>query len=223
MKPKLVAFDMDGVLVKFEGADNSWDLIRSIYGIPSLWKDYRDGKLTREEARDREYAFWREKGITESGLRKELAGRFTFVEGAEEVVKALKEGGVAVAIISDGVCMVAEEVARKLGVRDFACNRIVFGEDGFAKDTQPTHPAPNIMVSKALALREFAAKAGVGLDECAVVGNTKEDIEMLREAGFSVAFDPRDDEVRGAANVVVESRDLKDILEHLQDSSGKAE
>jgi phosphoserine phosphatase len=51
------------------------------------------------------------------------------------------------------------------------------------------------------------------LSECAFVGDGWNDIPVLSTAGFSVAFHPKLDEVRQAADVAIESGPVTRLLE----------
>ena len=214
MKYKLVAFDLDGTLGEC-GAENSWDLIRKVFGIPNLWEKYRAGLVTREEAMRGEYAFWRYKDAKKEKLQKLFQERYHLAKGAKETVDALKKKGIKVVIISDGPCLAVKRVARELRIRDFACNRIVFDSAGYAVETKPIHPTGDIRVSKALSLRDFARRFGFKPEECIAVGNDMEDSRMFREAGFSIAFNPKEEKIRHLVDKVVQSGDLSDILKHM--------
>ncbi|MFQ5647766.1 MAG: HAD family hydrolase [Candidatus Aenigmatarchaeota archaeon] len=211
MKYKLVAFDLDGTLGECE-AESSWELIRKVFGIPNLWQDYLAGLVSREEAMKGEYEFWRYKDATKKKLQKLFQEKYRLVRGAKETIEVLKKK-VKVVIISEGPCLAVSRIAKELWVKDIACNRIVFDSAGYAIETKPIHPSPNVRVSKALALKDFAGKFGLKLKECAAVGNDIEDSEMFKTAGFSIAFRPKDEKIKHLADAVV--NDLKDIPRYL--------
>ena len=214
MKFKLVAFDLDGTLGECE-AESSWELIRKVFGIPNLWEKYRSGLVSREEAMKGEYSFWRYKDAKKEKLQKLFQESYRPVKGAKETVEALKERGLKVVIISEGPCLAVKRVARELGIEDFACNRIVFDSAGYAVETRPTHPSEDTRVSKALALKDFAEKFGLKPEECIAVGNDMEDSRMFREAGFSIAFNPKEKGLEHLVDKTVQSGDLSSILKYM--------
>jgi phosphoserine phosphatase len=57
----------------------------------------------------------------------------------------------------------------------------------------------------------------IDLSRTAFVGDSSNDLWIAREAGFTVAFNPKSAELEEVADAVVRSRDLRDILPHLLD------
>lgn len=214
MRLKMVFFDLDGTLVTFSEAESSWDFIRKKYSIPNLWTQYVEGKMGREEAKRKEYALWKEKGITKQALLKEFE-RMRLIPGAIEVVSQLKKEGIKIAIISGAPDIAVEIAQRRLGISLAACNRIIFDNAGFAIDTKPTHPASDISVSKKLAALDFMKRGSLTPEECAAVGNDENDVELFQTVGFSIAFNPRAESLKSHSSVTVRSKTLQDILSYL--------
>ena len=213
---KMVAFSLSGLLVHFKDADNAWDLIRRIYQTHNFWKDYADGKIGRMAARTEEYKEWKIKGIKRDKLMIDMRKNMKVGVGVAEVFSELNSKKIATAIISDNPDLVVEDVAHQLGAKYFACNKILFTKEGLAYDTIPSHPSADLRVSKILALRDFANKEGIKLAETAFIGNDKEDIQLFRFVGRSIAFNARDHETIKAAQIRVNSSTLQDVLEYLK-------
>lgn len=213
---KLIAFSLSGVLVNFTNADNPWSLIRNIYQIPDFWKECREGKLSRIQAKEDEYKAWKEKGVRLDSLMINIRKNMKLMEGAKEIFSELNGRKIATAIVSDSPHLVVEDVARQLGARYFACNKILFNKDGVAYDTIPSHPTGGQRVSKLLALKDFANREGVRLSEAAAIGNDKEDVEIFRYVGRAIAFNPKDMETKKSAQVIVNSNTLEDVLQYLK-------
>ena len=53
-------------------------------------------------------------------------------------------------------------------------------------------------------------------EEIISVGDSKYDIPMFDLSGFSIAFDPKDDEVANRANVTIHERNLLRILDYIK-------
>ncbi len=66
-------------------------------------------------------------------------------------------------------------------------------------------------------MSEIAKELGLSLDQCAAVGDSRNDIPMFQVAGFSVAFNPTHDEVAQAATRVIKSENAMDLLAPLRD------
>ena len=212
----MVAFGLSGVLANFNGADNAWDLVRKVYQVPDIWKDYLDGKVSRRTAKTEEFRLWRERGIKLDRLMIDFRKNMKLVEGAKEVAGQLHKKGIKMAILSDSPQIVVEDVANQLGVKHFSSMKILFNKDGFAYETIPSHPSGVDRVSKMLALKDFANKENIRLSEVAAVGNGRGDIEVFQFCGRSLAFNSKDYEVRKAAQAIISSKTLEDVLEYLQ-------
>ena len=78
---------------------------------------------------------------------------------------------------------------------------------------------PFDMEGKAEALRTIAERERVELSRCAFVGDHSNDLSAARIAGFTVAFNPKCDELERIAGAVVRSFDLRDVLPHLISAS----
>ncbi len=57
--------------------------------------------------------------------------------------------------------------------------------------------------------------------DCAVVGDSSYDIPMFKKAGLSIAFNSDENRVRKAADIVVNKKDLREILPHLMAALSK--
>ena len=216
MRFKLVAFDLDGTLAECD-ADNSWQLIREAFGVPNLWEKYKAGYISREEAMKGEYEHWRQKRVMKKKLDKLFKERYSLIRGAKKAVDELKKKGYKVVIISDGPKIAVSMMARKLGVKDYACNEIIFDKDGYGVDTKPTHSEGDKRISKTLALEDFAKKHRVPLEKCVAVGNDMDDANMFRMAGMSIAVSPKDD-LSMMAHHIIETSDLPGIVDILKNS-----
>lgn len=64
-------------------------------------------------------------------------------------------------------------------------------------------------------LEEFCEKHSIKLDEVIAVGDDYNDIPKFKASGFSIAFNTTSAELRKAADVVIESNDLKEILRYI--------
>ena len=69
---------------------------------------------------------------------------------------------------------------------------------------------------KASTLNQLLEEFGIAPEKCAAIGNSWVDISMFEIAKFGIAFNPIDGETITAADVTVESDDLRDILKYLE-------
>jgi len=135
----------------------------------------------------------------------------SLISGASEVLNELKSRGLKLAVISGSLSIVLERFIpdyKKL-FDDIYLSWIEFDDAGFISKAKPTEYD---MEGKAEALRIIAGKEGIPLSECVFVGDYVNDMMVMQEAGLSIAFNCGHDEVKRIADVVVEKKDLREIL-----------
>ena len=212
----LVAFDVDGTLVEGPDGLTVWEVLNRRYlGTPDVNREryarYRRGELTYDEWVALDIGGWRDRGATRDEILRELAA-LRLVRGARETASALVEHGCRLAVISGTLDVLLDALWPDHPFFDVRLNRIEFDGRGRIAGFRAT---PYDMEGKAEALREIARRAGVSLDRSAFVGDSSNDVWVAREAGFSIAWNPRSDELVAAASAVVRSDDLRAVLPHL--------
>jgi len=204
-----VAFDFDGTLSDSE--------MTVLLGEQNGTAD--DMAAITERAMNDEIAYAeslrRRCGLLE-GLSDERAraafDRVQLRPGAADVIGALRDTGVYVAVLTGGfergVARALERdgvdvdavVANRLPVRDSALTGEVAG--------------PLVEGTKDDALEVLTAAVGVDREDTVAVGDGANDLPMLEVAGLAVGFDPKP-AVAPACDVVVESMaELRDRFEH---------
>jgi len=68
------------------------------------------------------------------------------------------------------------------------------------------------MKKKAIALKLIAKREKIKLKECVFVGDYLNDIKVMQTAGLGIAFNCKEDRVKRVANVVIEKKDLREVL-----------
>ena len=131
-----------------------------------------------------------------------------YTPGATTLVRTLKRLGFQVGIVSGGFTQITDTLVRQLGL-DFAAANTLEVADG-----RLTGRVVGEIVDrpgKAVALRRFAATAGVALSETVAIGDGANDLDMLAAAGLGVAFNAKP-MVRAAADTAVNVPFLDTIL-----------
>ena len=95
---------------------------------------------------------------------------------------------------------------------DVFISRIHFDKDRSIEKIEATEYD---MEGKALAMRKIAERENIKLRECAFVGDYLNDRKIMEEAGLGIAFNCRHDELKKVADVVIEKKDLREILKHI--------
>ena len=128
--------------------------------------------------------------------------------GVHELIRVVHERGGRVAVVSGGFHEILDTVAPSLGVDVWRANRLDVREgvltgtvDGPIVDAQ----------AKVVALREWAASAGVPLTRTIAIGDGANDLPMLRTAGLGLAFNAKPT-VRAQADLVIGPVDLREVI-----------
>ncbi len=183
---RLVVFDVDGVLVPIH---SSWGYLHEYYGSAEEAKRnmelYKKGLINYYEWMRLDVEAWiRAAGrpITRSEL-EEVLGKVPVFPEARRAVEELHSMGVMTALLSGGIDVLVERVARELGVERWEANRLVFDEEGFlVPGGIPIVEA----LGKDRVLRRMVSDLGVALEETMFVGDSHWDLPAFRVAGCSV-------------------------------------
>ena len=206
----LAALDMDGVLVP---DPSTWERFHQILGTEeererNMELFYR-GEIDYETWARLDAYLWRQMSV------KPVLGylsRVPLVEGARQLVDEMHRLGVATAIVSTGIEMVAEEISRRLGMDFFVANRVIVRGGAFTGEVLVRCPFDG----KGLALRRLGEDLKIPRGRWAAVGNDSNDVSMFKEAAFSVAFNPISEDAEKAASVSIRSETLHEVTDLLR-------
>lgn len=134
--------------------------------------------------------------------------RITLTPGARDLVAGVHAAGGVVAVVSGGFHELLDPIAAELRLDAHRANRLEVAD---ARLTGRTLGPVIDAAAKAEALREWGARFGVPLSRTIAVGDGANDLEMMRAAGLSLAFDAKP-LVRAAAHVSLPERDLSAVL-----------
>lgn len=212
MKYRLVAFDLDGVLVN---TFSSWVWMHEHFKVNndhSLYA-YQRGEIDYKEFMRRDIALWlaKKKDMTIFHV-EDILSSVPLMKGAKEVVDELGRLGVKTAIISCGIEVLANRVARELGMDFVVANGLVV--DGNNRLTGEGILSIEL-ADKGRPLRILMEENGIHKKDCAAIGNSYGDAAMFQVSGFGIAFNPQDDITREEADAVVEGDDLREVLRFL--------
>lgn len=108
--------------------------------------------------------------------------------GADTLIRTLQRDGVRCGIASGGFVQVCSYLVDRLALDYCAAN--VLDVSGGRLTGRITGPVVD-RAGKAAALREFAGAHGIDLADTVAVGDGANDIDMVRAAGFSIAFNAK--------------------------------
>lgn len=118
----------------------------------------------------------------------DVAAQIELTPGARTTVRTLRRLGFKCGVVSGGFRQVIKPLAEELQLDFVAANELEI-IDG--KLTGRVAGRVVDRAGKAEALREFAARAGVPLEQTVAVGDGANDIDMLSAAGLGVAFNAK--------------------------------
>ena len=212
---RLVAFDVDGVLVPIR---SSWAYLHERLGTGEAssvnYKLFMEGRIGYWEWMYLDTLAWIEArpGITRWDL-EELFDPVEPVPEAYEAVRLLREAGIEPVLVSGGVDVLVSKVARLLRVRNWVSPALAYDPWGrLVPGGDPRLEADR----KDRAVLSLARRLGYTMREVAFVGDSFWDLRGMREACLAVAVNTDDPRVLEEADYV--ARDLLDaayfILEH---------
>jgi len=206
---KIIAFDLDGVL--FDGPSAAFHIAQQV----GLGEKYQElfikigkEKLPIESIRLGS-KIW--EGVQIDGNYDHLVMELPLMQGTEETIRALKEAGYLVGCISSGVSQFfMEPLAKRLNL-DFAHSNILgTSNGGHSGSVEYTMGGPQ----KAETALRILQERELSTKNLASIGDGTNDIDLFGVSAFSIAFNPENENVSGAATITVHSKNLELILEY---------
>ncbi len=209
MDVRLVVFDVDGTLTQHSSV---WWRLHELFGTTKEGRLYFDqyfaGEINYEQWADYDAALWTGEPVSKV---MEIVSATKLVAGVRETVTALSDYGIKTAILSGGLDIMADDIARRAGIEYVLTNKLGIN-DGVLTGT-----VENIIgwAEKAEHIHTILDYFNTTLEETAFVGDGRNDISVLSIVGLSIAFNPEDQEVADTAQVVIRENDLRAILPHV--------
>jgi len=213
---KLVCFDVDGTLI--DNVTFSWQVFHDYFQTDKprredAKKKFFNGEITYLQWAEHDIGLWREKNAKKEDFFKAIA-HLRLMEGAIETLNELKKRGIKLAIISGSLNVVLEKFIPNYDeiFDDVFLSKIYFDEYGHISKVDATEFD---MDAKALALKKIAEREKLSLKECVFIGDYLNDLKIIQEAGLGIAFNCRHEDLKKAADVVIEKKDLREILKYV--------
>ena len=215
-KYKLVCFDVDGTLI--DNVRFSWQIFHDYFDTDQelregAKKSFFDGKISYLNCAEHDINMWREKGAKKEDFFKAIED-LKLMNGAMETLQELKKNNLKLAIISGSINLLVEKFIPNYNefFDDIFLSKIYFDEDGNITKVDATRFD---MDKKAEALKQIAKREKIKLKECVFVGDYLNDVKVLQEAGLGIAFNCKEDRVKKIADVVIEKKDLREVLKYV--------
>ena len=215
-KYKLVCFDVDGTLI--DNVKFSWNIFHDYFKVDmerreNARNDFFSGKISYLQWAQHDISMWKEKGARKQDFLKAIE-HLSLMNGAMETLQELKKNNLKLAIISGSMNILLEKFIPNYNefFDDVFLSKIYFGEDGKITSIEPTEFD---IEKKAEALKQIAKRENIRLEECVFVGDYLNDLKVIQEAGLGIAFNCKHDELKKAADVVIEKKDLREVLRYI--------
>ena len=206
-KIHLAVFDLDGTLTP---VDSLWKYLHDEFGT---WEKgriaaqkYRRGEISYKEWAETDAGYWA--GASVARITDAL-NRIPYRQGVPETFKTLREKSVKTAIISAGLSILTDKVAKELGA-DIALSNELETNDGRLTGGIKVKVAVN---DKERIVEELAAQMGVPIDQVALIGDRAFDLSHPK--CLRIAYKPKDEIAKQRADYVVEDDDLSRVLQYL--------
>jgi len=201
---KLIAFDLDNVLIDGEAIDEIAKLADAESEVSEITQKAMEGNLDFETALKQRVALL--KGTSVEEINK-VVQEIPIMEGAEETIAELKNRGYKIATISGSFENIAQRLKDLLDL-DYAFSNTLEENEGLLTGEVS---GPLVVGSKADVLAEIISNEKISSEECAAVGDGANDISMLEKAGLGVAFNAKP-VLKQIADIIVEKKDLRELL-----------
>jgi phosphoserine phosphatase len=212
---RLVAFDMEGCLTD---EPTVWEIMHrrlgtwESHGLP-YWQRYLAGTLAYDDFARMDVAVW---GGASADVLFAAADAVPLMKGCRDLLEALAEHAVAVAIVTNGLQCVADRLVSLFGVRHVLANRVEIQDGRLTGGIDIRVPYRG----KGEALRGLMRSVGLDASQVAAIGDSLSDAAMFEVARIGVAFRGTHSSLGDAATHVVEDPDLSKLRGILLDGTG---
>ncbi len=210
-KYDLAIFDMDGTLTK---VNSSWRYILDEFGGDNseTYRQWVNCEIDEAEFMRRDIALWKQAKPDVSALDiAKMMRNLPLIDGIQETVAALHYNKIKCAICSGGILSAAKMIADEFGFDYYIADDLETDADGRLTGEGIKHVD---LRDKGKTAKDIMEMFGVKGERTITVGNSFGDISMFELSGLSIAFNPLDMEITGAAaDHVVVSQNISDILD----------
>lgn len=211
-KTRLIVFDLDGVIyqddVFFEKLYDKYDKWAPKKKIIEICDKYLRTD-TRKVAGIVIGEMW--KGLTDQ-YYFEAIDSMMLNPGVEEAIIELRRKGFKTMIISSSVEHAVKKAVKTLDIDFYICNKMEIKRGKITGNLEW-----NVLyTNKGKLIADFCKEKNIDLKDVVCVGDNENDIPMMKEAGLSIAFNTKSEELKKQCKVVVESNDLREILKYIE-------
>lgn len=179
----LCVMDMDSTLISIECIDEIADMCGKKEDVALITKSAMMGEIDFSQSLIKRVSLL--EGLGEEMLFKVIEERLKFNEGTQAWIKACRKNNVTTVLVSGGFDYFADYVKNKLGIDVAISNQLEI------KDKKLTGKVLGRIVNdevKAQTVRDFQSKLNIDRSKTIVIGDGANDLKMLAEAQYSIAY-----------------------------------
>jgi len=206
VKYRYLFFDVDSTLVTIEGIDV---LAGGNAEIAKLTSAAMNGEVPLDEVYARRLEIIRPTRSAVAALAEQYLA--SLVDGAEEVISALRERGHVLHLVTAGIEQAIAPLAERLGIRNVHAVRLMFDENGNYADFDRRSLLARAG-GKELVVRAVRARSKGG---AAMIGDGASDLEAKPAVDLFIGFGGVAERPRVRENADVFVTDLRDVLRYV--------
>ncbi|MFM8621166.1 MAG: phosphoserine phosphatase SerB [Candidatus Nanopelagicaceae bacterium] len=203
---RLFLFDVDSTLINEEVIDLIAEYAGVAYQVSAITERAMSGQLDFDAALTERVALLADLPIS---ILDSVKSKITLTEGASEVIAQLQADGDHIAVVSGGFLEVITPLMHSLAISYFIAYSLVVVAGKLSGRVLGA-----IVNSSGIASYLMQLQSLLNPTQTIAIGDGANDIEMIKAADIGIAFCAKSS-LREAADIVIEQRDLREILKFL--------
>ncbi len=207
---RLLVTDMDSTLINIECIDEIADFIDVKEQVAAITESAMRGEINFERSLKERVKLLT--GLDQNALEQVYSERLNLNPGAEEMVEALHQRGIKIALVSGGFTFFTERLKKRLGLDYTLANTLEI------KNNHLTGSVEGDIIgaqAKADFLLQRCRELNISPQQTVAIGDGANDLPMMRQAGLSIAYHAKP-AVQKQADCALNHSGLEGVLGLLQ-------
>ncbi|MFV0256563.1 phosphoserine phosphatase SerB [Candidatus Liberibacter solanacearum] len=202
----LLIADMDSTMIEQECIDELADTIGIKEQVSRLTSRAMNGEMPFQDSLRERVSLL--KGISTKIIYSLIEKRITYTPGGYELVNTMKKNGAFTLLVSGGFTIFAHVIAQHLGFNHYYANNLI--EKNEILTGEVLEPILD-RESKSKILLETTKNLYINPEDAIAVGDGTNDLDMIKMAGYGVAFHAKP-ALAEQAKIRIDHSDLESLL-----------